>query len=224
MRKLSVLFLSSFLLFVAVMGAPKAYASEITVTGMVTQSTSDGTGPAVNNPSLNSIADGQTYTLSLDFAGSITGPGTYDLTGGSLVFSDLAAAASESSFSSISLTVSPAGSSDDISLFGCLSTGSGCLVGNSLSLNFAIPSGDLNSLLGAPATTIFGLSPPLDLLQDDGTTDIQGNVTTYSYIATTPEPASLALYGSGLIALALARRKRQRKSPSSQNRTTTVQK
>jgi hypothetical protein len=231
MRKLAVLLgmrtslrsILIFLLLLAVLGAPKAHASEITVTGMITQSTSDGTGPAVNNPSLNNIADGQADTLSLDFAGAITGPGTYDLTGGSLVFSDLGAAASESSFTSISLTVSPAGSSDDISLFGCLSTGSGCLVGNSLSLNFAIPSGDLNSL-GAPATTIFGLSPPLDLLEDDGTTDIQANVATYSYIATTPEPASLALYGSGLIALAVARRRRQRKSLSSQNRTTTVQK
>jgi hypothetical protein len=58
MRKLPVLSLSSFLLLVAVLGAPKAYASEITVTGMITQSTSDGTGPAVNNPSLNNIADG----------------------------------------------------------------------------------------------------------------------------------------------------------------------
>jgi hypothetical protein len=197
--------------------ASAASATTITVTGAITQSTSDGTGPAVNNPSLNSIADGDAYTLSLDFAGSIAGPGTYDLTGGSLVFSDLAASASESSFTSISLTVSPAGSSDDISLFGCLSTGSGCLVGNSLSLNFAIPSADLNSP-SAPASAIFALSPPLDLLEDDGSTDIQGSVTSYSYtsaVSTTPEPTSIALYGSGLIALALKRLKRQRKNPSS---------
>jgi hypothetical protein len=189
----------------------------ITVTGAITQSTSDGTGPAVNNPSLNFIADGDPYTLSLVFTGSITGPGTYNLTGGSLVFSDPAAPASESSFISISLTVSAAGSFDDLSLFGCLSTGSGCLLGNSLSLNFAIPSADLNSP-SAPASAIFALSPPLDLLEDDGSTDIQGSVTSYSYttaVSTTPEPTSIALYGSGLIALALQRLKRQRKNPSS---------
>jgi hypothetical protein len=209
----SLRFILTVLLLLAVMCAPKAYATEITVIGTISQSTQDGTGPAVNNPSLNNIADGQAYILNLDFAGSITGPGTYDLTGGSLVFSDLAASASESSFTSVSLTVSPAGSSDDISLFSCLSTGGGCLIGNSLSLNFAIPSGDLNSLI-APATTISGLSPPLDLLEDDGTTDIQANVSSYSYIATTPEPTSIALCGSGLLALALAQRKRQRKSLS----------
>ena len=204
------------LLLLAVMFAPKGYATEITVTGTISQSTQDGTGPAVNNPSLNNIADGQAYVLNLDFAGSITGPGTYDLTGGSLVFSDLAAAASESSFTSISLTVSPAGSSDDISLFSCLSTGGGCLIGNSLSLNFAIPSGDLNSS-SAPASAIFALSPPLDLLEDDGSTDIQGSVTSYSYtsaVSTTPEPTSIALYGSALLALALKRLKRRCKKSS----------
>jgi PEP-CTERM motif len=203
------------LLFAAI-GAPNAHADDITVAGTITQSTSDGTGPAVNNPSLNNIADGDAYTLTLDFTGSITAPGTYNLTGGTLVFSDPSAPASETSFISISLTVTPDGSSDDLSLFGCLSTGSGCLVGNSLSLNFAIPSADLNSP-SAPAGTIFGLSPPLDLLEDDGTTDIQGSVATYSYtpsVVTTPEPASLALLGSGLLALALARFKRQHKGPS----------
>lgn len=190
-----------------------AAADGITVGGAITQSTADGTGPAVNNPSLNSIADGDAYTLTLDFTGSITAPGTYDLTGESLIFSDPAASASETSFASISLTVSAAGSSDELSLLGCLSTGTSCLLGNYLSLNFAIPSADLNAS-SAPASAIPGLSPPLDLLEDDGTTDIQGSVASYSYTptaVTTPEPGSLALLGIGLLALALARLKRRSK-------------
>jgi hypothetical protein len=213
MRKLAVLFFGLFLLLLGVTDTPKAYADEVTVAGTITQSTYQGTGPAVNNTSLNNIMYGDAYTLSLAFTGSINSPGTYDLTGGALLFSDPTAPASENSFTSISLTISPAGSLDDVSLYACLSTGSGCSMSNSLSLNFAIPSGDLNSL-SAPATTIPALSPPLDLEEDDGTTDIQANVTSYSYTPT-PEPASMALYGSGLIALALARRKRQGKSPSS---------
>jgi PEP-CTERM motif len=222
MRKLAMLFFGSFLLLITVIAAPKAHADEVTVAGTITQSTYQGTGPAVNNTSLNNIMYGDAYTLSLAFTGSINSPGTYDLTGGTLLFSDPTAPASENSFTSISLTISPAGSFDDVSLYACLSTGSGCSMSNSLSLNFAIPSGDLNSL-SAPATTIPALSPPLDLEEDDGTTDIQANVTSYSYTPT-PEPASMALYGSGLLALALARRKWQRKSLSSQNRTTTARK
>jgi hypothetical protein len=201
------------LLFASI-GAPYAHADSVTVTGVVTQSTQDGTGPAVNNPLLNDVSDGDAYTLNLNFAGAITGPGTYDLTGGSLVFSDPTAPASENSFTTISFTVSPDGLSDDLSLFSCLSTGSGCLVGNSLSLNFAIPASDLNSL-SAPAGTIFGLSPPLDLLEDDGTTDIQAGVASYSYtsaVGIAPEPSPFALIGSGLIALFLLRLNRKAKS------------
>lgn len=194
--------------------ATVASADSITVGGTITQSTPDGTGPAVNNPSLNSVADGDAYTLSLDFTGAITGPGTYDLTGGSLSFSDPSAGASENSFTSISLTVTTDGSSDDLSLFACLATGSGCLFGNSLSLNFALASADLNSA-SAAAATVFGLSPPLDLLEDDGTTDMQAGVATYSYTSSStsmPEPATLALLASGLFALALMGWKRPSKN------------
>jgi hypothetical protein len=49
------------------------------------------------------------------------------------MFSDPAASASGTSFSSINLTVSLEGSFDNISLLGCLTTGSGCGVGNQLS-------------------------------------------------------------------------------------------
>ena len=111
----------------------------------------------------------------------------------------------ESAFDSISLSVTPDGTSDDISLLGCLTSGSGCLFGNYLSMNFAIPSGDLDSA-NVPASLISGLYPPLDLLEDDGTTDIQGSVSAY----TSPEPASLPLLLCGLFLLVLARVGRKR--------------
>jgi hypothetical protein len=209
--------LAAFVLLVACcVSATVASADGITVAGTITQSTPDGTGPAVNNPSLNNIADGDSYILSLNFTGAITGSGTYDLTGGTLVFSDLSASSSESSFTSISLTVTPDGASDDLSLFACLSTGSACLFGDSLSLNFAVSAADLNSP-SALAAAIFGLSPPLDLLEDDGTTDIQAGVASYSYASASsnvPEPESLTLVGGGLFAVALVRRKRQSESVS----------
>src|SRR5207249_3705963 len=53
-------------------GPHEADAATITFSGIITQSTQDGTGPAVNNPSLNNIQDLQAYTVTLAFAGSIT--------------------------------------------------------------------------------------------------------------------------------------------------------
>jgi len=81
----------------------------------------------------------------------------------------------------ISLTVSPDGRYDDLSLLGCLPTGSGCLTGNQLTANFRISSVSLNSV-NVPAEAIPGITPSLDLLEDEGVTGIQGAVTSYSYL------------------------------------------
>jgi hypothetical protein len=71
----------------------------------------------------------------------------------------------------------------------CLTTGSGCPLGNQLDANFSIVAGGLNSQ--NVAATGMGLAP-LDLLEDDGVTDIHGSVTSYSQTAV-PEPSSLDL-------------------------------
>src|SRR5689334_15670981 len=78
-------------------------ASILTLSGLITQSTFDGTGPAVNNPGLNSIQDGQAYTLAMNFATPVTAPGTYIPT--SLVFDVPAAGATETSFGLLSMTI-----------------------------------------------------------------------------------------------------------------------
>ena len=186
--------------------ANMALADSITFGGVITQSTQDGTGPAVNNPSLNNIRDGDAYSVMLGFAGQVTTTGTYDLTGASLVFRDLTNSAMEASFHFISLTVSADGSFDNISLLGCLTTGSGCNLGNELAANFRIPLGSLNSQ-NVAAQGIPNLNPSLDLLEDDGVTDIQGSVTTYSYI---PEPWTVALLWPVLPVLVWKRLQRPR--------------
>jgi len=179
-----------------------AFADTVTFGGLITQSTSDGTGPAVNNPGLNAILDGDAYSITLNFTGSITGAGTFALSGVGMVFIDPSAAAIESAFSSVSFSVAPSGSSDQLSLLGCLTTGSGCLFGNYLALNFMIPSAGLN-LQNVTASSIPGLTP-LDLPEDNGTTDIQGTVTSYSYLpqegmSTVPEPGTMLLLASGIL-------------------------
>jgi hypothetical protein len=148
--------------------------------------------PAVNNPSLNGIKDGEFYMVILDFPGLLTSPGAFDpLAGATLTFLDTAAEASESAFDLISLSVLPDTSFADISLLGCLSTGSACGQGNELDANFEIPAVQLNSKTWS-GEAISGLLP-LDLLGDDGTTDIHGSV---SAIAAVPEPAQIWLLGA----------------------------
>ena len=188
-----------------------AVAGTISFGGSITQSTQDGTGPALNNPSLNNIQSLQAYTVTLIFAGSITAPGTYNLTGSSLTFSDPTAPATETSFGSMSLTIAAIAGFDQFSLLACLTSGSGCAAGNQLDANFEIPAAMLNSQnVGA-----IGLDPPhpLDLLEDDGTTDIQGTIATYSNsgpVGAAPEPSSAVLLGCVLTALVAANRKRHR--------------
>lgn len=189
-----------------------AAANVIAFSGQITQSTQDGTGPAINNPALNLIADGDDFTVTLSFAESISSPGTYPLTltGTGMIFQDPAAPAIENLFVSAGLTVSPDLNPlyDDISLLGCLSSGSGCAVGNQLDANFGIPVPGLNS----QNITATGLDQPhpLDLLEDDGTTDIQGSITEYSNSGPVPEPSLMALVGA-LTALIAANRKQIKK-------------
>jgi hypothetical protein len=182
-----------------------ACADAITFSGIITQSTSDGTGPAMNNPSLNNIADGDSFAVTLAFTGSITGPGTSGLPGATLVFVDSTASVSETALGgSKSVSVASDGGSYDLSVFGCLSTGSdGCLGGNYLSANFQIPMSALNSA-NVTAQLVPNLYPALDLLEDDGTTDIQGSINSYSYTQA-PEPSSAALLFFGAAALAFAK-------------------
>jgi len=166
--------------------AGPALADTISLGGQILQSTQDGTGPAANNPGLNGIQDLETYLVTLSFSGSITAAGTYDLTGATLTLSDPAAGASETAFGLISLTVTPNASFDDFSLLACLTSGSGCAFGNQLNANFRIPAVSLHAT-SVPAT---GLDQPhpLDLLEDDGITDIQGSITSYSYSVLCPQP------------------------------------
>src|ERR1035441_882118 len=107
----------------------------------------------------------------------------------------------ETSFDAISLTISADGIYDNFSLLGCLTTGSGCAFGNQLDANFKILATDLTSA-GAGA---IGLDQPhpLDLLEDDGITDIQGSISSYSN--TVPEPDLAAEVGCVLAGLAAAR-------------------
>ncbi len=199
-----------------------AVADTVSFGGVITQSTQDGTGPAVNNSSLNNIQDGDSYSVVLNVNGSISAPGTYTSFTGA-TFSDPTAGASESSFGVISLTIATDATNpaeDDLSLLSCLTTGFGCAFGDQLDANFQIAAASLDALNGTAAA--ISLLTPLDLLEDDGNTDIQGAVTAYSYSATpvnpmppppvnpmpplpaspVPEPSSWSLLAAGIALLA----------------------
>jgi hypothetical protein len=209
---------TAFIVIVALCGVARVAAADtITISGTISQA-QDESVPATNNPALNDIAIGDAYTVTLTFAGSITAPGTYNLSGGSLTFTDAAAGATETSFGLISLTIAPTGLSNDLSLLGCLTTGSGCFVGNQLTANFRIPAASLH----LQNVAAFGLDEPhpLDLLEDDATTDIHGSIVTYSYVpaSAVPEPSSMLMLGSA-VAMALAA-KRSRRTVSSKETNT----
>ena len=182
-------------------------ADIMSFTGTITQSVEDGTGPAANNPALNNVPDGASILVTWAFSGSITSPGTYSLPGSTLLFDVPSAGVVESGFVSESLTIAQAGGLDFFSLLGCLSTGSACSQGNELTLNFAIASTLINSAK-APVQAI-GIVP-LDLLEDDGATDIQASLETYSYQSSAvPEPSSLYLLGTAIAVVVLARIRRR---------------
>jgi hypothetical protein len=182
---------------VCLLASSAARAGTITLGGTITQDTQDVGSPAVANPSLNNIMDGDNFTVILNFAGGIASPGNFSTT--SLVFSDAAAAATESSFISGQISVFSA-STIQFSVLGCLIDSASCLSGNQLALEFQISTSSLTST-GVSAQAIPSLLP-MDLLEDGGSTDIQGTLTDYSYsgpISTvTPEPASFGLVGIGL--------------------------
>jgi hypothetical protein len=172
----------------------------------VTQSVEDGTGPAINNADLNLVLDGDSFDILASFDGPVTS-GIHDLTGLNLIFRGASSDVVERGFNSGSLTIAQSGGSAQFSLFGCLGTGSGCGQGNELALTFMIPGGRLNDQ-NVAAEGIFGLLP-LDLLEDDGATDIHGTVNSYSRTAAnpTPEPAAFVLMGSALLTLSLIGRR-----------------
>jgi hypothetical protein len=169
--------------------------------GLISQS-SDGT--AVNNDSLNQIDDGDAYEVMLNSLNPIVSPGLYNTPDLTLSFVDLTAGVSETAFSSVSLSIIADGSFFDISVQGCLSTGSGCNVGNELDANFRIANTDLQSA-SAAASLIPGLFPSLHLFEDDGLTDIQGSVMSFSN-ASVPEPSAIGLITTGFAALIIRKR------------------
>lgn len=193
---------------------PASASASIIISGSITQSTADGTGPATNNPSLNNINDGQAFSITLANATPITGPGFYTFTGSPLTFSVPSAPAAESLFSTITLNVASSGSFDDFSLFACLA-GFDCSVGNSLSASFRIPAASI----GALNVAAIGLDPPhpFELLEDDGITDLHGSISLYSNTSpgtttpttTTPEPPSAVLTALPLLGIVLSTLKRK---------------
>ena len=177
--------------------ALEARADNFTVTGTITQSQNDQPGnPAINNPSLNNVNDGDAYSATFTFNGAILSPGNYSLTGA--VFSDPTGPASENGFDSGTIVISQSGEVDTFSIQACLA-GLDCNTGNELDLEFTILAAGLNGT-NVPASPIFALLP-LDLLEDGGSTDIHASVDDYSYSSPVPEPSSLLLLGTGLFAL-----------------------
>lgn len=172
--------------------AAGARANSIVLSGVITQSTQDTGTAAVANPSLNNIMDGDAFSVTLNFTNSIASPGTFPLT--SILFTDPSAGASESSFISGAMVLAPSGLMTQFAVLGCLIDTASCFSGNQLALDFQIPTALLSGT-GVSAQSIPSLLPA-DLLEDGGSTDIQGIFTTYTYTGvvqtTAPEPSTAA--------------------------------
>ena len=152
-------------------------ADTITIDGLITQSTPDGTGPATFNPSLNNIQDQQAYTLTLEIPAVIGVPGFYNLNGSSLAFEVPDAPAEETAFDAISLSITSSAGVDTFSLSACI-TGQDCSTGNMVTANFSIPAIGLSE----SNVAAMGLDQPhpFELLEDDGVTDIQASIVQYA--------------------------------------------
>jgi hypothetical protein len=180
----------------------------ILITGTVTQDLADSGETAIDNPALNQINDGDSFTVALGFAGSASDSG---LTGtSSVLFTDNTASVSENGFISGVMDVSLDSGEDQLSVLACLLDPVSCTQGNQLDLNFQIAAAGFNQS-GVTAQFIPGLTPALDLLEDGGNTEIQGSITGYSYIASTsavPEPSTLPFAGEAMAWLILLARVR----------------
>lgn len=186
----------------------QAAADTYTFVGVVTQSDADASATSIDNPTLNNVADGDPFTMTLTFTGSLAGAGTFDLSTGTLAFQDPKAPASETGFNSISLTLISDGAFFDFSLQGCLPTGSACDQGNQLDANFQILASQLHSPTPTPIP-ISGLLP-FELLEDDGVTDIHGS------LGSVPEPIQIVPMSAAIGALVWYRRLNSRKRKSDQ--------
>ena len=189
------------------------FADVITINGVITQAVSDGTGPAVNNPALNNIIDGDAFTVTLAFPGSIAGVSLtpYNLSGGTLHFLDTTQGVGETNFALISLSITTGGANlDNFSLLGCLA-GTDC-GSDFLTANFQIQDSAIHDQ--NVAVTPLDQPHPLDLLEDGGLTDIHGVPTIYSYTSTStapvPEPSTMLLLGSALAAVGAVHRRKSK--------------
>jgi len=162
-----------------------ARADIVQVTGTITQDLTDSGATAGSNPALEAIKDGDLYSVQLTFNGPILAPGVFSLT--SVQFKDLTHPVVENAFISGSMTITQSSGVDTFSALGCLIDAVTCLAGNQLDLNFEIPSSGLN-MTGVAASAVPGIFPSMDLLEDGGSSDIHGTVTSYGLVAAAPEP------------------------------------
>jgi len=204
---------SGFLLLAALCSVGNVVrAGAITLTGAITQDLADSLETASANPSLNNVADGDAYSVVLNFSGTISGPvAAFALS--SIQFTDMTNSASENAFISGSLTMTQASGVDTFSVLGCLIDPSTCPLGNELDLNFEIPSTGLTQT-GVTASIVPGLIPSMDLFEDSGNSEIQGSITGYSQSGAAPgvpEPStvSLLMFGAAFLAMRLLRSPRK---------------